>query len=380
MANIITSGKKAGEDHAVEAALKALSLNETADDEEETIKQCSIVKTECSKSLAEKMLATKADGYNILLKIALNKDHEKASTEAVHALAALLQANPDPFDEHGFAVIMQCFEQGSNSDDAKIAGLAMAQAVCVRHEQNRQNLVKNNILNILDNVFEQFPDKVAGIWMSLVQDDDVRVPYGKAHDNARDIVENHDGLGKLIKVLKTETPDQALLLSCLRSLAVRNEYCQSIADLGGLDCLFDLLSKEKQSRGVVKEALLVLKALAGNDQLKKEIRASQKIGVIVSIISDNMVREQLFFFLWLVFILSLSTCLTGQQRDLPRGLFCHRGHLSSDARKCPAGHQIWRRRGFDPGVANTHGHSQSSGKFFVFPPKSRLLFTSVFFP
>lgn len=43
---------------------------------------------------------------------------------------------------------------------------------------------------------------MARIWQALVQDDDVRVPYGKAHDHAREIVEEHDAISKLLEVLR----------------------------------------------------------------------------------------------------------------------------------------------------------------------------------
>ena len=94
-----------------------------------------------------------------------------------------------------------------------------------------------------------------------------------------------------LKILNLDlgNKDPSLFLSCLSSLTVRNEYCQSVAENGGLDCLFDLLSDSEQSAQVLKEVLLLLKTLAGNDNLKREIRDSQKIGVIVSIISNNVV-------------------------------------------------------------------------------------------
>ena len=40
------------------------------------------------------------------------------------------------------------------------------------------------------------------VWQALVQDDDVRVPFGNAHENARAIVEEHNALAKLIKAIK----------------------------------------------------------------------------------------------------------------------------------------------------------------------------------
>ena len=44
--------------------------------------------------------------------------------------------------------------------------------------------------------------KVSRVWQALVQDDDVRVPHGKAHENARSIVEDHNGLLKITSAIR----------------------------------------------------------------------------------------------------------------------------------------------------------------------------------
>ena len=54
--------------------------------EEKIVEHCSTVKSECSKGLAEKMMATKHDGYNILVKVVLKQEHEKASLAAVQVI------------------------------------------------------------------------------------------------------------------------------------------------------------------------------------------------------------------------------------------------------------------------------------------------------
>ena len=82
MGNIVTSSDGNSDQHIVETALKSLALDEELP-EEKVVENCITVKSECSKGLAEKMLATKHDGYNILVKIALKEDQKKASLEAV---------------------------------------------------------------------------------------------------------------------------------------------------------------------------------------------------------------------------------------------------------------------------------------------------------
>ena len=56
-----------------------------------------------------------------------------------------------------------------NDFEMVAAGLEVVLAVCVRHEQNRQNLVRNKILDYLDKVYDNHSESVACIWQALVQ-------------------------------------------------------------------------------------------------------------------------------------------------------------------------------------------------------------------
>ena len=85
------------------------------------------------------------------------------------------------------------------------------------------------------------------------------------------------------------TNEVSLYLSCLSSLTVRNEYCQLVSDKKGLKLLFELLVNPDQKSQVVKETLLLLKAVAGNDNVKNDIRVSKGIGIIVDAIMKNIV-------------------------------------------------------------------------------------------
>ena len=119
-------------------------------------------------------------------------------------MSHLQESNPDPFDERGFAIIFSTLQEFKEPKLIESV-LDMTLAVSVRHEQNRQNLVHNKILDLIDKHFDTHAVQVARIWQALVQDDDVRVPYGKAHDHAREIVEEHDAIPKLLSVLQNGT-------------------------------------------------------------------------------------------------------------------------------------------------------------------------------
>ena len=80
-----------------------------------------------------------------------------------------------------------------------------------------------------------------------------------------------------------------MFLSCLSSLSVRNEYCQQASDKNGLKLVLELLVDPDQNPKIVKESLLLLSTLAGNDNVKNDIRAIGCIGIIVDAVLKNIV-------------------------------------------------------------------------------------------
>ena len=78
---------------------------------------------------------------------------------------------------------------------------------------------------------------------------------------------------------------------------MRNEYCQAVVkEHDGLKCILDLLvDSNKQNKGLVNESLKLLKTLAGNDNVKKEIGESNGIYIIVSAISNYLVSIKMYF-------------------------------------------------------------------------------------
>ena len=64
-----------------------------------------LVAEECRKGLAEKMLATKSDGYQILIRACQIQDLP-VKTEAMRALTDFLDGNPDSLDTEGFRIML----------------------------------------------------------------------------------------------------------------------------------------------------------------------------------------------------------------------------------------------------------------------------------
>ena len=77
---------------------------------------------------------------------------------------------------------------------------------------------------------------------------------------------------------------------------MRNEYCSAVADNGGLATLLRILMEPDQKTATVKSTLMLLNALAGNDNVKKDIRVSQGVSVIVEAISRHVVSSYIYLF------------------------------------------------------------------------------------
>ena len=135
---------------------------------------------------------------------------------------------------------------------------------------------------------------VCKLWVQLVQDDDVRVPFGKAHEHARELVEVHHALTVLTKVLVGQKKNKETAGPCLlalASLSLRNEYCQEVVDEGGLQAVLDILGEdENRQPEVITRALVLLKVLAGNDQVKTEVGRAGGLQLIKEAVTQFLPR------------------------------------------------------------------------------------------
>lgn len=95
-------------EHTVVQALhkiKALVKDPETVDGEALTSSCRLLSQECQKGLPEKMLATKNQGYEILIEACQVKDID-LKTETMKALTDLLDGNPDSLDTKGYGVIL----------------------------------------------------------------------------------------------------------------------------------------------------------------------------------------------------------------------------------------------------------------------------------
>ncbi|XP_036096993.1 armadillo repeat-containing protein 6 isoform X1 [Molossus molossus] len=258
---------------------------------------------QCKQHKACRFLAAQKGAYPILFtawKLAVACD-KGLLLQAFNALSALIDGQPDLLDTEGLKLLVATLAQNADTADLICSGIRCIRHACLKHEQNRQSLVKAGVLPLLTAAIAQHnhcADMVReACWALRIMtfDDDIRVPFGHAHNHAKMIVQENRGLKVIIEAAKA-FPDNPSVLSELCStlsrLAVRNEFCQEVVDLGGLGVLVALLANCSDHQDLVKQVLSALRAIAGNDDVKDAIVRAGGIESIVAAMTQHLASPQ----------------------------------------------------------------------------------------
>ncbi|XP_032723641.1 armadillo repeat-containing protein 6 isoform X1 [Lontra canadensis] len=258
---------------------------------------------QCKQHKASRFLAAQKGAYPILLaawKLAVASD-QGLLLQALNALSALTDGQPDLLDTQGLQLLVVTLAQNADAADLTCSGIRCVCHASLKHEQNRQSLVKAGVLPLLTGAITRHghcADVVReACWALRVMtfDDDIRVPFGHAHDHAKMIVQENGGLKVLIEAAKAFSDNPSVLselCSTLSRLAVRNEFCQEVVDLGGLGVLVALLANCSDHQDVVKQVLSALRAIAGNDDVKDAIVRAGGTESIVTAMTQHLASPQ----------------------------------------------------------------------------------------
>lgn len=167
------------------------------------------------------------------------------------------------------------------------------------HEMNRQLILNEDILvkhlkPLLQSEEKEIVRHICTCFRFLILDDDIRVEFGKAHDHARLIAQEClVELTQLMTKFKSEPELLAELMLTIASIVVRNEYCVTVAEAGGLTLIMDAMVEFHDSVKVIRESLKLLKALAGNDTVKVDIIKNGAAPIIESSFNRHKADESI---------------------------------------------------------------------------------------
>ncbi|XP_067630002.1 armadillo repeat-containing protein 6 homolog [Eurosta solidaginis] len=280
-------------------------IGQNFNDTKKLLENLAVLDIECQKSISHRVLAGKNGAHEALVTLLEQELAHQQSTEGskpnLPVLDACLKAansftnkQPDVFDAEALAVVLKLF--AIMDENIIILTLQWLQKASVMHEINRQNIVNAGIVKMLKPYITKQSSlklirEALAVLRYLVLDDDIRVEFGCAHEHARRIASEY--IVDLTKLLSEFNDPNVLadLLLTIGTLAVRQEFCTTIEDAGGLKMVFEIMFINLNSVRVNREALKLLRAMAGNDTVKAHIVQQGAAPVIKQVLETHMANE-----------------------------------------------------------------------------------------
>lgn len=206
--------------------------------------------TECDKSESNRKFAASKDALKLLFSSCnhcyLLKDKNNLAA-SLDALCSFLYGQGDLVDLKMIEFLASCLKE--LKEEILVGKIVKAiRLSCIKSESNRQTYVANGVIPCLVTTLKDFSQSSAIVKETcmalrvLTFDDDMSVAFGKAHDHAKLIVAEN-AFAVLLGIMETcnDVDMASELCVTLSRLAVRNEYCKDIVDLGGLKMVLKLL-------------------------------------------------------------------------------------------------------------------------------------------
>lgn len=206
--------------------------------------------TECDKSESNRKFAASRDAFKLLFSscnhcyLVKNKDNLAASLDA---LSSFLCGQGDLADVKMIEFLSNCLKE--LKEEILVEKIVKTVRVAsIKSESNRQTFVVNGVIPCLVAILKDFSQSgkiVKETCLALrvfTFDDDMSVAFGKAHEHAKLIVAEN-AFGVLLGIMEHYKDVEVASELCvtLSRLAVRNEYCKDIVDMGGLKMVLKLL-------------------------------------------------------------------------------------------------------------------------------------------
>jgi len=311
LSNLITTYVKDPEtgdlkhSNPVKDALDKIRTSLKEDESQPLVEGLKDLSVECDKNENNRKFAASKDALNLLYSSCnhgyLLKDKIILSS-SLDALSSFLVGQGDLADANTIEFLANCLKE--LKEDVLVEKIIRTLRVaCVKSESNRQTFVEHGIIPCLVTTLKEYKQTTEIILATcaalrvLTFDDDMSVAFGKAHEHAKLIVAEN-AFAIILDTMDTceDVELASELCVTLSRLAVRNEYCKDIVDLGGLKMVLKLLQDHTSNQNIAKQVCTLLRAIAGNDDVKTSIVDAGGLGLIVVAMTTHakqpMVAEQ----------------------------------------------------------------------------------------
>lgn len=196
-------------EHPVIAAIEKLKISVDGSDKGEITKNLNTLKSECDMDLARRCMAGNNEAYPLLLQASLkHKEDKDLFKEILQGFFSLTNGQPDLLNEEGCTFFMENLKSFNSDKELLVLNLKIIKNTCIKHESNRQMYVKKKLITNLVTILTEnksegnVVSETCGLLRCLTYDDDVRVPFGQAHEHAKMIVTEGNSLRTLLELCK----------------------------------------------------------------------------------------------------------------------------------------------------------------------------------
>ncbi|KAH8401643.1 hypothetical protein KR009_006946 [Drosophila setifemur] len=280
-------------------------IGQKAEDNTQLLEQLALLESECSKSLAHRVLAGKNGAHDALITLleqtlSTDSPNDALIKKCLEAVISLTNKQPDLFDAEAMAVVLKLLSlkhENEEREEITLLTLQWLQKACIMHEVNRQNIMNTPALKLMKPLLSKdkplLVSELTAVFRFLVLDDDIRVEFGSAHEHARQIAS--EVLLNLVELLPVfEDPNVlADLLLTIGVLAVRQELCTAIDEAGGLTTVFQIMSINMEEVRLNREALKLLRALAGHDSVKAHIVQQGVAPIVKQLLETHQTNDNI---------------------------------------------------------------------------------------
>lgn len=231
-------------------ALDKIRTSLQDDETQSLLEGLRVLSLECDKSESNRKFAASKDALNLLFSSChhcfLLKDKNNLAA-SLDALCSFLHGQGDLADAKMIEFLANCLKE--LKEEILVEKIVKAiRVACIKSESNRQTFVANDIIPCLVATLKEFRQSAAIVKETCTAlrvftfDDDMSVAFGKAHEHAKLIVAEN-AFAVILDIMETckDVEMASELCVTLSRLAVRNEYCKDIVDLGGLKMVLKLL-------------------------------------------------------------------------------------------------------------------------------------------
>ena len=170
-----------------------------------------MIQKECDIDLARRCLAGSNGAYLVLLKMMTSFQESIDMLSCVlSSFCALVNGQPDLLTTEGTDLLMSLLKRYKENPETLVLVVRAIRLNCVKHEGNRQAFIQRELIIFLTDCLKEHksqPTLIKEICMclrALTLDDDIRVPFGKAHENAKTIVTEGDALRAILELCEGE--------------------------------------------------------------------------------------------------------------------------------------------------------------------------------